>query len=103
MFTLFSINEKLLPSSLTLKIKASLDEILFDDSDEKILVTNIKNYPVEKKAQRQFFDHLMQEHDWAQVMKKITPAKDRTRYGSALKSSATSFFKSGSKRSSVVG
>ena len=100
-----SINEKMLPSALQIKIKGALDEIVCDDSDERILVTNIKNYPIEKKAQRQFFDNIMQEpdEDWAQIMKKITPAKDRTRYGSALKSSATSFFKSGSKKSSIIG
>jgi len=89
---------------LALKIKSGLDNILSDDTDLTLLVSNIKNYPIEKKAQRQFFENIIQEEeeDWGNFIKKITPAKDRTRYGSALKSSGTSFFKSGSKRSSVI-
>ena len=64
-------------------------------------MNNIKTYPMEKKAQRQFFENIIDFEDLSQIMKKITPAKDRTRYGSALKASATSIYRSGSKRSSV--
>jgi hypothetical protein len=67
------------------------------------LVDNIKSYPIEKKAQRQFFEHVMfqEEEDLAKYVKKMTPQKDRTRHGSVLKNSATTGF--GSRKKSVNG
>jgi hypothetical protein len=44
-----------------------------------------------------------EEDELAHFAKKFTPTKERTRYGSALKSSATSIFRSASRRSWKVG
>jgi len=59
LFTLFSISEKTLPTSLSNQIKQGLSRLHDDDSDLSLMVANIKSYPIEKKAQRQFFEHLV--------------------------------------------
>jgi hypothetical protein len=51
--------EKTLPPSLTSQIKLDLSRLHEDDSDLSLMVANIKSYPIEKKAQRQIFEHLI--------------------------------------------
>jgi hypothetical protein len=53
-----SVSEKALPPSLATQIKQGLSRLHEDDSDLSLMVANIKSYPIEKKAQRQLFEHL---------------------------------------------